>query len=259
MAGRSVKGLVALVTGGASGLGLATTERLIKHGASAVLCDLPNSKGSSIAQRIGEKCIFSPCDVTSESDVKNALDVVKEKFGRLDVVVNCAGTNLMMRTHDFVAGTPHSLDSFKSMLKVKTMGTFNVTWLAAQMMAKNSLNDIGERGVIVNTTDICAYEGRQGHVAYSASSAAIESMTLPLARDLLSENIRCCAVATGLFDIPYYRSLPEKYRRYLPTIVTYPKGLGSPDEYAYLVQTIIENQQINGEVVRIDGALRYTI
>ncbi|GIX68598.1 3-hydroxyacyl-CoA dehydrogenase type-2 [Caerostris extrusa] len=251
-----VKGLVALVTGGASGYGRSTAERLLKQGARVVLCDLKTSKGQEISDKLGENSVFVGTDVTSESDVKHALDVCTNKFQKLDLLVNCAGTNVLDKTYDFANNVPHNLDKFRKIIEVNTIGTFNTTRLAVGLMSKNKPDDDGQKGVVVNLTSIHAFEGGVGHVAFAAASGCLVSMTLPLARDLSSEGIRCCAIATGLFDTPYFQSLPEKYRSYLPSVVPFPKGLGSTEEFAHLVQTILENKMLNGEVIRLDGALR---
>ncbi|KAF8782571.1 3-hydroxyacyl-CoA dehydrogenase type-2 like protein [Argiope bruennichi] len=254
-----LQGLVALVTGGASGFGLSTAERLITHGVKVVLCDINSSKGQEVSKRFGENSLFLETDVTSESDVTKALNACKDKFKRLDFLVNCAGTNVLSKTYDFANHTPHNLDKFRKILEVNTVGTFNTIRLAAGLMAKNEPDDDGQRGVIVNLTSIDAFEGRVGHVAFAASSGCIASMTLPIARDLSDQGIRCCAIATGLFDTPYFQSLPEKYRRFIPSVVPFPKGLGNPSEFAHLVQAILENKMLNGEVLRLDAALRYEI
>ncbi|GFR26162.1 3-hydroxyacyl-CoA dehydrogenase type-2 [Trichonephila clavata] len=251
--------LVALVTGGGSGYGLATAERLLTQGARVVLCDLKTSKGQEISNRLGENSLFIPTDVTSENDVKNAIDVCAEKFKKLDLLVNCAGTNVLSKTYDFAHNKPHSLDKLKKIMEVNTVGTFNVTRLAVGLMAKNQPDDDGQKGVIVNLTSTHAFEGSVGHVAFAASSGAIAAMTLPLARDLSSEGIRCCAIAAGLFDTPYIQSLPEKYRRFIPSVVTFPYGLGRTEEFAHLVQTILETRMLNGEVIRLDAAYRSEI
>ncbi|GFS86117.1 3-hydroxyacyl-CoA dehydrogenase type-2, partial [Nephila pilipes] len=195
--------------------------------------------------------------VTSETDVKNAIDVCADKFKKLDLLVNCAGTNVLSKTYDFAHNKPHSLDKFKKLLEVNTVGTFNVTRLAVGLMEKNQPDDDGQKGVIVNLTSIHAFEGSVGHVAFAASSGCIAAMTLPLARDLSSEGIRCCAIAAGLFDTPYFQSLPEKYRRFIPSVVPFPNGLGRTEEFAHLVQAILENTMLNGEVIRLDAGLRF--
>lgn len=256
---QGLKGVVALVTGGASGYGLATVERLCKYGANVVICDLKSSKGPEVADRIGENSVFVPTDVTLEDDVKKALNTVTTKFNKLDLLVNCAGINVMQKTYSFHTGQPHCLEKFIDILKVNTCGTFNTIRLASGIMGKNQPDVEGQKGVIVNLTSIHAFEGSTGHVAFAASSGCIASMTLPIARDLASEGIRCCAIAAGLFDTPFFRTLPEKYRRFLPSVVPFPKGLGNPNEFAHLVQTIYENKMLNGEVIRLDGALRFEV
>ncbi|KAG8195080.1 hypothetical protein JTE90_029659 [Oedothorax gibbosus] len=256
---QSLKGLVALVTGGASGFGLSTAERLLKQGARVVLCDLNTSKGQEVASRLGGNSVFVSTDVTSETDVKKALDVCSDKFKKLDLLVNCAGISVLSKTYDFGNKTPHCLEKFTKLLEVNTVGTFNTIRLAVGLMSKNSPDEDGQKGVIVNLTSTHAFEGGMGHIAFAASSGCIASMTLPIARDLSTEGIRCCAIATGHFDIPYYRSLPEKFRRFIPSVVPFPKGLGNPEEFAHLVQTIVDNKMLNGEVIRLDAALRIEI
>lgn len=253
---RSVKNLVALVTGGASGLGRATAERLVKEGAKVAICDLPISEGKDVAKNLGANCIFAPTNVTSESDVKNALSLIEDKFGRLDVTVNCAGIGIATKTYDFKRDTPHSLEDFAKVIEVNAVGTFNVIRLASGLMGKNAPSEDGQRGVIINTASVAAFEGQRGQVAYSASKGAIVGMTLPIARDLASQGIRCCTIAPGLFDTPLLHSLPEKVRKYLADLVPFPRRLGNPEEFAHVAQFIIENPVINGEVIRLDGALR---
>ncbi|XP_054707685.1 3-hydroxyacyl-CoA dehydrogenase type-2-like [Uloborus diversus] len=253
---RTVKGLVALVTGGASGLGEATARRLLQNGASVVICDLPSSNGGKVAEQLGEKCAFAPIDVTKEADVQEALRIAKTKFHKLDIAVNCAGIGVATKTYNFKKGVPHSLDDFMKVVTVNTIGTFNINRLVVGVMAKNLPDEDGQKGVIINTASVAAYDGQRGQVAYSASKGGIVGMTLPLARDLECEGIRCCTIAPGLFDTPLLRGLPEKVRSELAKDVPFPKRLGNPDEYAHLVQSIIENPMLNGCVIRLDGALR---
>lgn len=252
----SLKGLVGLVTGGASGLGRAVVERLIQQGSRVVLCDLPSSKGHEVAKTLGDNCVFAPTDVTSEVDVDNALNLVKDKFGQLDAVVNCAGVGVAFKVYNFKKELPHGFEDFKRVLMVNTAGTFNVIRLAVGLIGKNQPNADGHRGIVVNTASVAAYDGQMGQVAYSASKGAIVGMTLPLARDLASQGIRCMTIAPGLYDTPLLAGLPEKVRKYLAATVPFPSRLGYPEEYAQLVQSIIENPMLNGEVIRIDGALR---
>lgn len=251
-----LKGVVGLVTGGASGLGRATVERLVREGGRAVLCDLPTSKGESVAKEVGENVVFAPVDVTSEKDVLDALEVTKTKFGRLDVVVNCAGIGVAFKTYNFNKNLPHKLEDFIRVLTVNTAGTFNVIRLSVGLMGQNAPNEDGQRGVVINTASVAAYDGQIGQAAYSASKGAIVGMTLPIARDLASQGIRVCTIAPGLFDTPLLAALPEKVRNFLAKTVPCPQRLGKPDEYAQMVQSIILNPMLNGEVIRLDGALR---
>ncbi|KAG9477766.1 hypothetical protein GDO78_012991 [Eleutherodactylus coqui] len=209
----SLQGLVGIVTGGASGLGRATVERLIRQGASAVILDLPSSDGVNVAKSLGEKCAFAPTDVTSEADVNNALEVARSKFGGVNVVVNCAGIAVAIKTYNKKKETAHNLQEFQNVINV-------------------------------------------GQAAYSASKGGIVGMTLPIARDLAPLGIRVVTIAPGLFATPLLLGLPEKAREFLAKQVPFPSRLGDPDEYAHLVQAIVENPMLNGEVIRLDGSLR---
>ncbi|XP_004480418.1 3-hydroxyacyl-CoA dehydrogenase type-2 [Dasypus novemcinctus] len=253
---RGVKGLVAVITGGASGLGLATAERLVSHGATAVLLDLPNSDGETQAKKLGNSCTFTPADVTSEKDVQAALTVTKEKFGHVDVAVNCAGIAVARRTYNLKKSEAHSLEDFQQVLSVNLIGTFNVIRLVAGEMAQNEPDQGGQRGVIINTASVAAFEGQVGQAAYSASKGGIVGMTLPIARDLAPIGIRVMTIAPGLFETPLLTSLPDKVRNFLASQVPFPSRLGDPAEYAHLVQAIIENPFLNGEVIRLDGGIR---
>ncbi|CAH1783427.1 unnamed protein product [Owenia fusiformis] len=251
-----LQGLTGIVTGGASGLGRGTAERFIRQGMRVVICDLPNSPGEEVAKTLGENCIFTPTDVTSEADVKNAVSIAKEKFGKLDVTVNCAGIGIAVKTYNFDKDKPHSLEHFAKVLTVNTVGTFNVIRLSAGEMGKNEPNPDGQRGVIINTASVAAYDGQMGQAAYSASKGAIVGMTLPIARDLAKQGIRVSTIAPGLFDTPLLASLPEKVRIFLASTIPFPQMLSTPDVYAHMVQSIVENPTLNGEVIRLDGALR---
>nr|XP_020667729.1 3-hydroxyacyl-CoA dehydrogenase type-2 [Pogona vitticeps] len=253
---RSVKGMVGLVTGGASGLGRATVERLVQQGGSAVLLDLPQSDGESVAKALGDRCIFAPADVTSESDVNAALALAREKFGRVDVAVNCAGVAVAFKTYNLNKNVPHILADFQRVVNVNLIGTFNVIRLSAGEMGKNKPDADGHRGVIINTASVAAFEGQVGQAAYSASKGGIVSMTLPIARDLAPMGIRVVTIAPGLFETPLLGSLPEKVRTFLARQVPFPSRLGNPAEYAHMVQCIVENPMLNGEVIRLDGAIR---
>jgi len=251
-----LKGLVGLVTGGASGLGRATAERFVREGARVIICDLPKSAGQELAEKLGENATFSPTDVTSEEDVKNALKIAAQKYGRLDVAVNCAGIGIAAVTYNQNKDRVHELTDFMKVVTVNLGGSFNVIRLCAQFMSKNDPNVNGQRGLIVNTASVAAFDGQRGQAAYSASKGGIVGMTLPIARDLAVVGIRIATIAPGLFDTPLLGSLPEKVRTFLASTVPFPQRLAFPDEYAHLVQSIVENPMINGEVIRLDGALR---
>ncbi|XP_017482396.1 PREDICTED: 3-hydroxyacyl-CoA dehydrogenase type-2 [Rhagoletis zephyria] len=251
-----IKNAVSLVTGGASGLGRATVERLARQGARVVLADLSSSKGSEAAREIGDNVIFAPVDVTSEKDVQAAVQTAKEKFGRLDLIVNCAGTATAIKTYNFNKNVAHRLDDFTRVIMVNTVGTFNVIRLGAGVMGANEPNKDGQRGVIVNTASVAAFDGQIGQAAYSASKSAVVGMTLPIARDLSTQGIRVCTIAPGLFNTPMLMALPEKVRAFLAKSIPFPQRLGDPSEYAHLVQAIYENPLLNGETIRLDGALR---
>ena len=247
-------GKVALVTGGASGLGRATTERLIDAGTRVVIVDLPSSEGETVAKELGDAVRFSPADVTNESEVQAAVDLAADEFGGLHVAVNCAGVGFPGRvlTRE---GTPNDLDRFEFVVRVNLIGTFNVLRLAAARIAQQEPED-EERGVIVNTASIAAFDGQIGQAAYSASKGGIVGMTLPIARDLSTKLIRCVAIAPGTFDTPMLAGLPEEARQKLAEGIPHPHRLGRPTEFAALVLHIVENPMLNGEVIRLDGALR---
>jgi 3-hydroxyacyl-CoA dehydrogenase/3-hydroxy-2-methylbutyryl-CoA dehydrogenase len=251
-----LKGLVGIVTGAASGLGRATAERFVREGAKVILCDLPKSAGQDVAEKLGSNAIFSPTDVTSEADVKKALQLAKEKFGRLDIAVNCAGIGIAAVTYNVNKDRVHSLEDFMRVVTVNLGGTFNVIRLASQMMAQNTVPENVQRGVIINTASVAAFEGQRGQAAYSASKGGIAGMTVPIARDLANVGIRVVTIAPGLFDTPLLGSLPDKVRSYLASTIPFPKRLGLPDEYAHLAQAIVENPLLNAEIIRLDGALR---
>jgi len=251
-----LKTAVTLVTGGASGLGKATVERFVQNGAKVVLCDLPTSSGNEVAKSLGENVVFVPVDVTSEKDVLAAVETAQSKFGRLDVAVNCAGTAVASRTYNFNKNVAHRLEDFARVLNINTVGTFNVIRLSVALIGKNEPNVDGQRGVIVNTASVAAYDGQVGQAAYAASKAAVVGMTLPIARDLSGQGIRVVTIAPGLFNTPMLAGLPEKVRAQLAADIPFPKRLGNPSEYAHLVEAIVNNPLLNGETIRIDGALR---
>ena len=243
-------GKVALVTGGASGLGRATAESLLAAGAQVVIADLPSSPGAATAAEIG--AVFAPVDVTDEASVQAAMDVALG-LGGLNVAVNCAGVGTPGRV--LGKNGPLDLGKFAMVVQVNLIGTFNVIRLAAAAMVKAEPVD-GERGVIVNTASVAAFDGQIGQAAYAASKGGVVGMTLPLARDLADKFIRVCTIAPGLFDTPMLAGLPDEARDSLGRQVPHPARLGHPQEYASLVRHICENPMLNGETIRLDGAIR---
>jgi NAD(P)-dependent dehydrogenase (short-subunit alcohol dehydrogenase family) len=250
----NISGKTAVITGGASGLGLATARALVAAGARVVILDLPDSDGEVVAKELGEAARFAPADVTDETGVQAAIDLATEDFEGLHIAVNCAGVAFPGRvvSRD---GKALELARFEQVVRINLIGTFNVLRLAAAAMARNEPAD-GERGVIVNTASIAAFEGQIGQAAYAASKGGIVGMTLPLARDLAASLIRCVAIAPGTFDTPMLAGVAEDARRQLAEAIPHPHRLGRPTEYAALVQHIVENPMLNGEVIRLDGALR---
>ncbi len=250
-----IDGKVAIVTGGASGLGQATAEALAKAGANVALFDLNDQLGEAVANTLGGNGMYCRVDVTSEADVKNAIGAVMARFGSLHVCVNCAGIGTAAKTVS--RGEPHSLEHYVRIININLIGTFNVLRLAAVEMTKNSPEGVsGERGVIINTASAAAYDGQTGQAAYAASKGGVVSMTLPIARDLARDGIRCMTIAPGLFETPMAMSLPEKIRTGIIAQLEYPKRFGMPSEYAGLAMHIIENAYLNGECIRLDGASR---
>lgn len=250
----NVSGKVALVTGGASGLGGATASALHEAGASVVILDLPSSEGEVRAKELGDRARFAPADVTNETEVQAAVDLAANDFGGLHVLVNCAGVGWPGRvlTRE---GKATDIERFEAVIRINLIGTFNVIRLAAAQMASQE-PDGEERGVIVNTASIAAFDGQIGQAAYAASKGGVAGLTLPVARDLASKLIRCATIAPGIFDTPMLAGLPEEARAKLAENVPHPHRLGSPTEYAALVRHIVENPMINGEVIRLDAALR---
>ena len=249
-----INGKVALVTGGASGLGLAAATALTEAGASAVLLDLPTSNGEVVAKEMGDAVRFAPADVTNETEVLEAVETAARELGGLHVVVNCAGVGFPGRVlkRD---GSPNDLERFEFVVRVNLIGTFNVLRLAAAQMAKQEPEG-EERGVIVNTASIAAFDGQIGQAAYSASKGGIVGMTLPIARDLARALIRCVSIAPGTFDTPMLAGLPEEARMKLAEAIPHPQRLGRPEEFGALVRHVVENPALNGETIRLDGALR---
>ncbi|AHH16512.1 oxidoreductase, SDR family [Nocardia nova SH22a] len=243
---------VAVVTGGASGLGLATVKELHSQGAKVVIIDLPSSNGESIAKELGDGVVFAATDVTNEEQVSAALDAA-QALGTLRIAVNCAGIGNAIKTVSKKGAFP--LADFTKIINVNLIGTFNVIRLAAERIAATEL-DGEERGVIINTASVAAYDGQIGQAAYSASKGGIVGLTLPVARDLASLNIRVNTIAPGLFHTPLFESLPEEAIKALGAQVPHPARLGNPTEYAALARHIVENPMLNGETIRLDGAIR---
>ncbi|MGV0745390.1 3-hydroxyacyl-CoA dehydrogenase [Mycolicibacterium sp. XJ870] len=244
-----IKDAVAVVTGGASGLGLATTKRLLDAGAQVVVIDL---KGEEVVAELGDRAKFVATDVTDEAGVSEALDVA-ESLGPVRINVNCAGIGNAIKTLSKNGAFP--LDGFRKVVEVNLIGTFNVLRLSAERIAKTE--PVGEeRGVIINTASVAAFDGQIGQAAYSASKGGVVGMTLPIARDLSRELIRVCTIAPGLFKTPLLGSLPEEAQKSLGQQVPHPARLGDPDEYGALAVHIVENPMLNGEVIRLDGAIR---
>ena len=253
---KQIKGLTAIVTGSASGLGRATVERLAFNGANVIIGDLPSSDGAKVAESIGANAVFAPLDVTSEENAQEVIDMAVSKFGRLDVLVNCAGIAIAKKVLNPKKGQVHGLKDFEQVLKVNTLGSFNMIRLSANAMCKNDPDVNEQRGIVISTASVAAYDGQQGQAAYTASKGAIVAMTLPIARDLAQFGIRCCCIAPGLFGTPMLMGLPDKVKVYLAGLVPNPSRLGNPDEYAHAIEFMIQNPYFNGEVIRVDGALR---
>ncbi|MDI2027716.1 3-hydroxyacyl-CoA dehydrogenase [Saccharopolyspora sp. TS4A08] len=248
----NIEGAVALVTGGASGLGLATVKELHDQGAKIVVVDLPSSQGEAVAKELGDGVVFAAADVTNEEQVTAALDAAAG-LGDLRIAVNCAGIGNAAKTVGKQGAFP--LANFTKVINVNLIGTFNVLRLAAERMSKTE--PVGEeRGVIVNTASVAAFDGQIGQAAYSASKGGIVGMTLPIARDLANLKIRVSTIAPGLFHTPLFSTLPEEAIASLGAQVPHPSRLGDPTEYGSLVRHIVENPMLNGETIRLDGAIR---
>lgn len=243
----------ALITGGASGLGLATARRLVEGGARVAVVDLADDRSEAAVASLGERAVFLPGDVTSEEDVAAGVDGAVARLGGIDIVVNCAGISRSAR----VVGRrgPFPLEVFRAVVEVNLVGTFNVIRLAAEAMMRTPTGD-EERGVIVSTASVAAFDGQIGQAAYSASKAGVAAMTLPLARELAESRIRVVTIAPGLFHTPMFDSLPPESVESLGAQTPHPARLGKPEEYAALVQHVVENPMLNGEVIRLDGAIR---
>lgn len=243
-----------LVTGGSSGLGAETARRLAAAGARVVIVDLDRKAGQQLAVQIGAAALFVAADVTDETQVRAAMEAATARFDTVHGVIQCAGIAIAERI--LGKNGPHRLDAFARTIQINLVGSFNVMRLAAQAMEKNSPNADGERGVIVNTASIAAFEGQVGQAAYAASKAGIVGMTLPAARELAKLGIRVMAIAPGVFETPMMAGMSAEVRASLGAQVPFPSRLGRPEEFAALVQQVIENSMLNGTVIRLDGALR---
>lgn len=243
-----------LITGAGSGLGEAVARRLSAMGAKVCIADINETGGERVAAELGDSALFCETDVADETSVQAALDAATAQFGALSGVVHCAGVGGAKR----VVGRdgPHDLPSFQRIININLIGTFNIARLAANVMQHNEPGDSGERGVIVNTASVAAFDGQIGQAAYSASKAGVAAMTLPIARELAKLGIRIMTIAPGLFRTPLMDELPHEVQDALGASVPFPSRLGNPDEFAMLAQQIIENQMLNGEVIRLDGAIR---
>lgn len=249
-----IKATAALVSGGASGLGEATVRKLVAAGARVVIADRDATKGETLAKEIGDAVVFARTDVTEPEQVRSAVETAVG-LGPLRIAVSCAGIGWASRTigRD---GSPHDLEPFRLVIHVNLFGTFNLLRIAASAIASTEPLDNGERGVVINTASVAAYDGQIGQIAYSASKAAVVGMTLPAARDLAAVGIRVVTIAPGLFDTPLLGLLPQPQKDALAENVVFPKRLGHVDDYASLVTEIVRNPYLNGETIRLDGGLR---
>ncbi len=249
-----ISGAVFLITGGASGLGRATGEHFVSQGASVVLCDVNEEAGERVASELGDSAIFARVDVREADHVSAAVAAAKSTFGGVHGAVNCAGIVAGSRTVS--RSGPHDLDLFRRVIDINLVGSFNVTRLVAAAASENEPDEDGERGVIINTASVAAFEGQIGQAAYSASKGGVAGMTLPIARDLAKVGIRVAAIAPGIFETPMMAGMTDEVRGSLEEQVPFPSRLGRPSEYARLAQHIVENGYVNGAVVRLDGAIR---
>ena len=249
-----INGCTAVVTGGASGLGEATVRFVVKEGGKAAILDFDEERGTKIADELGDAVVFFKTDVTDESTVQQAVDGTVEAFGGIHFAVNCAGVATPAKI--LSKRGPIAIEQFNRVVKINLTGTLAVVKLVAEKMINNTPNDDGEKGVVINTASVAAFDGQIGQAAYSASKAAVVGMTLPIAREFADYGIRVVTIAPGLFETPMLAGLPEKAKASLITQVPFPKRLGQPHEYAMLVKHIIENPLLNGETIRLDQAIR---
>ena len=249
-----IKNSTFIVTGGSSGLGAATVEMVIAAGGNAIIADVNKAQGEALAGKLGKQARYIECDVTREDHGKAAVAAALKEFGGLQALVNCAGIAIGEKTVGKEG--PHSLEKFAKVISINLVGTFNMIRLAADAMSRLQPNAAGERGVIVNTASVAAFDGQMGQAAYAASKGGIVGMTLPIARDLSRNGIRVMTIAPGIFETPMLTGMPQEVQDALGKMVPFPPRLGRPAEYAQLVRQIAENEMLNGEVIRLDGAIR---
>ena len=249
-----LRAVSAVVTGGASGLGRAAAEAFVASGGRVAILDRPVSTGADVAKSLGDAAMFTPADVTSGDEVARAVEAACARFGSLNILVNCAGIGTAMKT--LGKSGPAKLEDFTRVIHVNLIGTFNAIRLTAAVMAKNTPSPDGERGVVINTASVAAFDGQIGQAAYSASKGGIVGMTLPVARDLAELGIRVVTIAPGIFDTPLLGTLPEPVRASLARQIPFPQRLGRSAEFAALVTHIVQNVMLNGETIRLDGAIR---
>jgi len=249
-----IKGSVAVVTGGASGLGEACVRNFLSKGGKVAILDFAEERGQEVASELGDAALFCLTDITKEEDVQAAMDKTVQAFGAIHIAVNCAGVGIPAKV--LGKNGPMSMGHFNKVVQINLMGTMNVVRLAAEKIVKNHGGDDGEKGVVINVASVAAFDGQIGQAAYSASKAGVAGMTLPIAREFAEYGIRIMTIAPGIFLTPMLQGLDEKVREALGRMVPFPKRLGEPSEFAGLVQHIVENRMLNGEVIRLDGALR---
>lgn len=250
-----IKDCVAIVSGGASGLGEAVVRDIVAEGGKAAVFDLDAENGKKLAAELGDAVIFCEANVTDEASIQAAVDNTVKSLGAIHAVVNCAGVVIPAKVID-KKGKPISLDLFNKVIQINLVGTMNILRLAAEKMIQNTPNDDGEKGVVINVASVAAFEGQVGQAAYSASKAGVVGMTLPLAREFAAYGIRVNTVAPGIFMTPMLAGLPENTQKALADMMPFPKRLGKPSEFAMLVRQIIENPMLNGETIRLDAAIR---
>lgn len=250
-----IKNKTAVITGGASGLGEAALRQLVQAGSKAVILDLNEERGQALEAELGSSVVYKKTDVSIPGQVTEAIQFVLDRFSGIDILVNCAAIAPAQKITDVKRG-PHDLDLFRKTVDINLIGSFDIIRNAATAMLNNQPNADGERGVIINTASVAAFDGQIGQVAYTATKAAIAGMTLPLARDLSSAGIRVMTIAPGIFLTPMLQGLPENVQVSLGKSIPFPNRLGKPGEYAMLVQQIVENPMLNGETIRLDGAIR---